>query len=190
MIIGLTGGIGSGKTTVSDTLRQLGCIVLDADAIYKELTEEGKPLVAELVKEFGDVLTDGKLDRKKLSKVALGNPRLNEITHKAISKEIEARIKEAGESDVYLDMPLLFEAGYDAKVDKIWLVTAPLEERIKRVVIRDSIEKEEILKRISLQISEEEKMKKADVVIVNDASLEELIKKVKELVNGSEKDHK
>lgn len=191
MIIGLTGGIGSGKSTVSDTLRKHGCVVLDADAIYKELTEKGMPLLLELQKEFGDILTsDGELDRKKLSKVALGNPRLNEITHKAIKEEIEKRVKESNAKDVYLDIPLLFESGNEKNVDKIWTVVAPLEDRIKRVVERDGLDKEEILKRISLQVSDEEKIKKSDLVISNDGSLEELIKKVEELVNGSEKDHK
>lgn len=184
MIIGLTGGIGSGKSTVSNELKNAGCIVIDADAIYKDLTKPGMPLVKRLADEFGDVITDGELDRKKLSQKALGSKKLNEITHKAISEEIERQIAEHFNQDVFLDLPLLFETGYDKRCDEIWTVTAPESVRLKRVAERDGISFEEIKRRISLQMSDEEKIAKSDVVIVNDGSLEDLIDKVKGLLNG------
>ncbi len=185
MIIGLTGGIGSGKTTVSDELKKAGCFVIDADAIYKELTQPGMPLVKKLEEEFGDVTTSGALDRAKLSAKALGNPRLNDITHKAISDEIKKLMDTNKDKDIYLDLPLLFESGYDKICDKIWVVTAPENERIDRVAARDRLSIEEIKKRISLQMSDEEKIAKSDVVIKNNGSLEDLIDKVKGLLNGN-----
>lgn len=185
MIIGLTGGIGSGKTTVSDELKKAGCIVIDADAIYKDLTKPGMPLVQMLEKEFGDVTNAGVLDRKKLSEKALGNPKLNEITHKAIGDEILNQMAKHIGEDVYLDIPLLFESGYDKYCDEIWTVTAPLDVRVKRVALRDGLCESEIKRRIALQMSDEDKIAKSNVVIVNDGSLEDLIDKVKGLLNGN-----
>lgn len=184
MIIGLTGGIGSGKSTVSNVLKQSGCIVIDADAIYHDLTKPGMPLVLKLEEEFGDVTVNGVLDRKKLSAKALGNSRLNEITHEAISKEIENQIACNLDKLIFLDIPLLFESGYDKRCDEVWTVTAPESTRLARVAERDGIPEAEIKKRISLQMSDEEKIAKSDVVIVNDGSIEDLIDKVKGLLNG------
>ena len=184
MIIGLTGGIGSGKSTVSDYLKKSGYFVVDADAIYHDLTKPGKPLVNKLEEEFGDITVNGVLDRKKLSAKALGNPKLNEITHEAISKEIENQINCNLDKDIFLDIPLLFESGYDKSCDVIWTVTAPESVRLTRVAERDGISFEEIKKRISLQMSDEEKISKSDIVIVNDGSIEDLIDKVKGLLNG------
>ncbi len=184
MIIGLTGGIGSGKSTVSKILKEENYVVIDADLIYKDLTKPGMPLLRELANEFGDVITDGELDRAKLSKIALGNPRLNEITHKAISEEIEKQIANNAGKDIILDIPLLFESGYDKRCDEIWVVTASEDIRLKRILQRDGMPYDEVKKRIELQLSEEEKIKKADVVILNEGSIEDLVKKVKVLLNG------
>lgn len=185
MIIGLTGGIGSGKSTVSSILRDAGCTVIDADAIYGELTKPGMPLVRELADAFGDVLNDdGSLNRAKLSLKALGNPLLEEITHSAISKEMFKRIDAAKTKDVFCDVPLLFESGFDKTCDKVWMVTAPEELRIKRVMARDGISEDEIKRRINLQMSDEDKAAKSDVVITNDCSLEQLETIVKDLING------
>ncbi|MDO5441832.1 MAG: dephospho-CoA kinase [Bacillota bacterium] len=186
MIIGITGGIGTGKSTVSSVLRDCGCTVIDADAIYKELVMPGMPLLQELTDAFGeDILyDDGSLNTVKLSQKALGTPLLNEITHSAISKEIFKRIDEAKTKDVYLDIPLLFEAGFDKHCDVIWMVTAKLETRIKRVMSRDGISEEEILRRINLQMSDEERAAKSDIIINNDCSREQLVPIVKDLING------
>ena len=188
MIYGLTGGIGSGKSTVAAELRKAGCEILDADAIYKELTEPGKPLVLELEEAFGRDIADKKhaLNRRVLSERAFSSRKntklLNRITHRAVNKEMDRRIAESKAENIFLDVPLLFESGGDRRCSEVWLVTAPVEVRIKRVIKRDGITREEAEKRIANQMSDEEKIKLADVVIENGGGKRELKLKLKELI--------
>lgn len=184
MIIGLTGGIGTGKSAASKELKAHGYEIIDADEIYAELTKPGMPLVKELADAFGDVLTeDGELDRVKLSNIALGNPLLNTITHKAISAEIEKRLEEYKGKNVVLDLPLLFESGYDKRCDEVWSIISTEEDRIKRILERGT-NVEEIKRRMKLQVSDEERIKKSDVVIENYGTREEFIEKIRGLING------
>ncbi|MBR5926388.1 MAG: dephospho-CoA kinase [Firmicutes bacterium] len=188
MIYGLTGGMGSGKSTVAEELKKAGCDVFDADAIYKELTLPGKPLVLELEEAFGRDISDSKhvLNRRVLSEKAFASKKnlklLNKITHRAVNKEMNRLISESKADIIFLDVPLLFESGGDKRCAEVWLVTAPMETRIKRVTKRDGITREEAEKRIAAQMSDEEKIKLADVVIENDKGKRELKLKLKKLI--------
>ena len=188
MIIGITGGMGSGKSTLANVLKEKGFSVFDADAIYKELTGPGEALVLKLEELFGRDVSDENhsLNRARLSEAAFSSEEnirlLNETTHKAVKDEIERRVSESGSDLIALDIPLLFESGSDAGCDEVWLVVAPLKERLQRIVMRDGISEDEALKRISHQMSDEDKIKLSDVVIYNDSTYEELVNKIDEIV--------
>ena len=193
MIIGLTGGIGSGKSTVSEILRNKGYIVLDADVIGRKVTAKDEPLLRLLVKEFGIeiIQDDGTLDRKMLADLAFGDKRktnrLNELVQTAIlcrSVEEFHKISLSGQDKpMFFEVPLLFEAGWDKYMSQIWLVTAPEDVRIERVEIRDGMSEEEIRTRIRLQMSEEEKMERADVIIENDGGMAKLMAQVEKAIS-------
>lgn len=184
MLYGLTGGIGSGKSTVAAILREKGYTVLDADEIGRQVTAKGEPLLRLLVQEFGIsiIKEDGTLDRRLLANIAFGDKektnRLNELVQTAIlvraAEVAHKRGIKKNETIQFFDVPLLFEAGWAQYFQEIWLVTAPEEVRIERVMDRDGLTEEEIKARIALQMSDEEKAEKADVVIVNDEGMAKL----------------
>ena len=192
MIYGLTGGIGSGKTTVAAILRDKGYIVLDADEIGREVTGKDEPLLRLLVKDFGiDIINeDGTLDRKALAAKSFGDKRkmnrLNELVQTAILCRAVEKFHKLSLSDynkvMFFDVPLLFEAGWDRYMQQIWLVTAPEDVRIQRVEIRDGLTEEEIRERIRYQMSEEEKMERADVIIQNDEGMAKLMAQVEKAI--------
>ena len=183
MIYGLTGGIGSGKTTVAAILRDKGYIVLDADEIGREVTGKDEPLLRLLVRDFGiEIINeDGTLDRKALAAKAFGDKRkmnrLNELVQTAILCRAVEKFHKLSLSDynkvMFFDVPLLFEAGWDRYMQQIWLVTAPEDVRIQRVEIRE---------RIRYQMSEEEKMERADVIIQNDEGMAKLMAQVEKAI--------
>ena len=192
MIYGLTGGIGSGKTTVAAILREKGYTVLDADEIGREVTQKGEPLLRMLVKDFGiDIIKeDGSLDRKLLASKAFGDKhllnRMNDLIQTAILCRAVEKFHKLSLSDynkvMFFDVPLLFEAGWDRYMKQIWLVTAPEDIRIQRVEIRDGLTEEEIRERIRYQMSEEEKMERADVIIHNDEGMAKLMAQVEKAI--------
>ena len=192
MIYGLTGGIGSGKTTVAAILRDKGYTVLDADEIGREVTAKDEPLLRLLVKDFGiDIIReDGELDRKLLAEKAFPDKkkmnRLNELVQTAILCRAVEKFHKLSLSDynkvMFFDVPLLFEAGWDRYMQQIWLVTAPEDVRIQRVEIRDGLTEEEIRERIRYQMSEEEKMERADVIIQNDEGMAKLMAQVEKAI--------
>jgi dephospho-CoA kinase len=192
MIYGLTGGIGSGKTTVAAILRDKGYTVLDADEIGREVTAKDEPLLRLLVKDFGiDIIReDGELDRKLLAEKAFPDKkkmnRLNELVQTAILCRAVEKFHKLSLSDynkvMFFDVPLLFEAGWDRYMQQIWLVTAPEDVRIQRVEIRDGLTEEEIRERIRHQMSEEEKMERADVIIHNDEGMAKLMAQVEKAI--------
>jgi dephospho-CoA kinase len=187
-IIGLTGGIGSGKSTVSEILKNMGYIVIDADDISREVCKIGSPLLRLLVKEFGiDIICDnGTLDRKKLADIAFasrqGTRRLNELVQTAIlvnALEKLNRMRLAGDVKIcFFDVPMLFEAGWHRYTDEVWLITAPEKTRLSRVVNRDKSRREAVLVRMRLQMSDEEKAALSDVVLDNSGTEEDLRKQV------------
>ena len=183
MIIGLTGGIASGKSTVSKYLAEKGFKVYDADKIAKDISEK-KLVQEEIILNFGDkILTeDGKVDRKKLKEIVFADKdklkKLNAIIHpKVINFYRELKEKNIDETIIF-DVPLLFESGIDKFCDKILVVISDYDIQLSRIIERDNIDKELASKIIKSQISNEERIKKADIVIENNTSLEELYEKI------------
>jgi dephospho-CoA kinase len=176
-MVGLTGGIGSGKSTVAGMLAQRGAIVVDADAIAREVVEPGTPTLAKLVERFGaDILTpDGALDRAALAAKAFVDDEtrkeLEAITHPAIGEEFLRRIAEAPEGSIVLhDVPLLVESKRGIEYAAVIVVEAPLEVRLDRLEGR-GVPRDDAQRRISLQAGDEERRKVATWVVDNTGDL-------------------
>lgn len=173
MVIGITGGIGSGKSTVTQYLISKKYKVIDADKISHEVTRGQTDTVKELAKAFGICILkeDGTLNRKKLAEIAFADPKKKDLLQKIVTdrvvKQIKEDVKTSTEKIIFLDVPLLFETGLDSITDKIWLVSADENVRIKRVMERDGITEEQVKDRMNCQMPEKEKMKRAHVVIDN-----------------------
>ncbi len=189
-VIGLTGGIGSGKSTVSQFLAELDAVILNADAVGPEAFKPDTEIWHKVVAAFGQqILTPtGNIDRKKLGEIVFGNPeslsRLNQIMHPRMYDMVKAQLEEyrqQGTRVVVLEAPLLLEAGWTPLVDEIWVTTAPKATVLKRLKERSGMSQTESLTRIRSQLSPGERVKHADVVINTDCSLDELKVKVKEL---------
>lgn len=187
IVIGLTGNIGTGKSTVRTILEELGAITIDADKLGHELLYESKTIYDELIKEFGKNILDkdNKIDRKKLSDVAFSSKdaqsRLNRIMHSTIDMEVRRRIEQyrnRGDEVVVLEAALLFEAKMNPPIDITWVTVAPRNVILNRLKARQEISEEEILARLEKQMPAEEKIKYADVVIDTNCSMEELREKV------------
>lgn len=183
-LIGITGGIGSGKSTVSSFLKDKGYIVIDADKIAKEVVEVNKPAYLKIVETFGnDILSQDKtINRKKLGKIIFTNEslrkKLNNITHPYIFEEIKCKVNELSSNNklVFIDIPLLFEEieeinKHNLNFNEIWLVYVDKETQVQRVMNRDLISKEEALIRINSQMSLEDKKKKSNRIIDNRGDL-------------------
>jgi dephospho-CoA kinase len=180
LMVGLTGGIGSGKSTVAGMLAQRGAIVVDADAIAREVVEPGTPTLAKLVERFGvDILTsNGALDRAALAAKAFVDDEtrkeLEAITHPAIGEEFLRRIAEAPEGSIVVhDVPLLVESKRGIEYAAVIVVEAPLEVRLDRLEVR-GVPREDAQRRISLQASDEERRKVATWVVDNGGDLASL----------------
>jgi dephospho-CoA kinase len=191
LIVGLTGGAASGKTAVSDVLREEGAYIIDADQIARELVQPHGLAWNELVRTFGrEILQeDGSIDRKKLADRVFVDPNqrklLNQILHPLITGEMERRTREIGQKNpetiVVIDAPLLIEVGYHRRVDKLMVVTSTQAEQIERLKARDGINSEQALRILSSQMPVEEKVKLADFVIRNEGSLAETRERAKEI---------
>jgi dephospho-CoA kinase len=176
--IGLTGGIGSGKSTVAQVFETLGIPVYYADAAAKKLMHENRALKAEITKHFGEqVYKNGELDRPYLASLAFASPEktrlLNSLVHPYTITEAEAWMNDpfgTGQLPPYAikEAALIFESGSDKKLDYVIGVCAPDELRLKRAMLRDKISEEEVRKRMLRQMEEEEKMKRCDFIITND----------------------
>ena len=189
-VIGLAGGIGSGKSTVSQCLAELGAVILDADKIGHEAFKPNTEAWHEVVATFGkQILTpSGEVDRKKLGEIVFGNAeslsRLNQIMHPRMVDMIKAQIEEyrqQGIDVVALEAAVLIEANWTSLVDEVWVTVASEAMVLKRLKQQRGLEEERTLARIRSQLSAEERVKHADVVINNDGSPDELKAKVKEL---------
>ena len=180
VILGLTGGIASGKSTVSAMLKGLGAKVIDVDAIAREVVEAGTEGLSAVAAEFGSgiIHPDGALDRKRLGRLVFADEakrlRLNGLLHPlmkaSVNERIAAYIKE-GAKVIVIDAAVLIEAGLSDSVDCVWLVACREERRAKRIVERDSLPLTQAYERIRSQLSDEERGKYADTVIVNEDSL-------------------
>jgi dephospho-CoA kinase len=189
-VIGLTGGIGSGKSTVSQFLAELGAVIIDADKIGHEAYQPNTDTWWELIKAFGKQIlaADNTIDRKKLGTIVFSNPesleKLNSIVHPKIFQITKKQIEKAhrrGVKVVILDAPVLFEANWGQLVDEVWVLAADEANVIRRATARTGLPEEQIRSRIRSQMPDEERVKRADVVIHNDGTLEDLRAKVKEL---------
>ena len=186
MIIGLTGGIASGKSTVSNYLAELGAIIIDADKIAHEIMEKGKTAYWQVIEAFGrEILAEnGEIDRSRLGKIVFNNLEkkkiLEEITHPQVIREMREKIEEyrAENKVIVLDVPLLFEAGLDSMVDETWVVYVDRETQLQRLMARDGLSYEEANKRIQAQMSLEKKRDLADFVINNKGNIEDLKRQV------------
>ncbi|EEL49043.1 dephospho-CoA kinase [Bacillus cereus] len=182
VVIGLTGGIASGKSTVSQMFRELSIPVIDADIIAREVVEQGKEAYKEIVEVFGkDVLqVNGELDRPKLGSIVFHNEekrlQLNKIVHPAVRKEMNAQkdmyIKE-GVQAIVLDIPLLFESKLTALVDRILVVAVSPRTQLERLMKRNGFTEEDAKARIDSQMSLAEKVTLANKVIHNDGTIAE-----------------
>lgn len=180
-IIGLTGGIGTGKSEAAKFLASLGAVHLDADAISHELTEPGGEALEPIRAEFGEDVfrEDGTLDRQALANITFSDPArkraLEAILHPRIQRDIMRGIDRAAEEGakvVILDVPLLFETGMDALCDETWVLSADLETQVARVMMRDRVEREQVEARIQNQMPAEEKEKLATQVIPTERPME------------------
>lgn len=195
-IIGITGGIASGKSTVSSYLRELGQIVIDADEVVHDLQKKGGALYQVLVGWLGTEIlqADGELDRKKLAALLFGsNERLAksaDLQNPIIRKELEKRRDRALQDNelVFLDIPLLYEQGYEDWCNQVWLIYVDRETQIQRLMARNQLTKEEAQLRISRQMPLEEKRNLADLVLKNTGDLETLKSQIKQLVIEMEQD--
>ena len=195
-VIGLTGGIGSGKSTVSRRLIEKGYQIFDADLISHQIVEPGMPALEQIRETFGEAFLDeeGRLRRKAMAAHITADPaeraRLNAIMHTAIVGAIEEGIKQArkdaaaaGEEEntiVFIDAPLLFEAGLDRLCDEVWLVTAPEEVRIRRVMERDGISEELVRGYMASQMPEEENRARSQRLLDNGGTREHLYEDLEE----------
>ena len=189
--MGLTGGLGSGKSTASKFFKSLGAFILDADNSAKNLIETNKEVKEELIKEFGtDIMNaNSSIDKKKLARVAFQDEdqqqRLNYVVHPHIHNAIDKSYKEILDQNNHklfiVDAALIYESGYDAHLDYVIVVTAQLKHRMERALNRNTLTREEILKRIDFQWPEEDKISLADFVIHNDGTESDLNNQIIEL---------
>jgi len=189
-VIGLTGGIGSGKSTVSKFLEELGAFIIDADKVGHEAFKPDTELWREVVAAFGRQILKpgGEIDRNKLAEMVFGNPellsRLNQIMHPRMYALVKAQLEEyrrQGVRVVVLEAPLLLEAGWTSLVDEVWVTVASESTVLRRLQEQIGLSKQQSLARIRSQLSSEERIKQADVVIDTDCSLDEVKTKVNEL---------
>lgn len=187
MTIGITGGIGSGKSEVTRYLRSLGEKVICADEVARQVVEPGQPGAEAVKSAFGEGFfnADGTLNRALLASHVFADKnltgKLNNILHPIIIKRI-FDIASESEGRIFLDVALLIQSGMYKSVDRVWLVTADLEIRIKRVLSRDKTDRQSVLRRIENQLTDSEMSSCSDDIIVNNDSLTELHKRIDELL--------
>lgn len=182
-IIGLTGGIASGKSTVTRTLLDLGAIIIDSDELAHNIMKPYKPAWKDIVKIFGtEILNhDETINRDRLGQIVFNDPdklrELNQITHWRIAERYKEDLrlirKEKPEAIVVMEIPLLYETHAERICDEVWVVWVDRETQMERLMKRDGISREDALKRIEAQMDLDEKARLADVVIDNRHSIEE-----------------
>jgi dephospho-CoA kinase len=195
-VVGLTGGIASGKSTFAEALRARGVPVVDADALARAAVAPGTPALGELARLFGPgvLAPDGSLDRKRMAALVFGDAearrRLEAVTHPAVRRamaEETARLAAAGHDLAFYDAPLLFEVGLDAVLDAVVVVWAPRDEQRARAVARGGLSPEEADARLAAQLPLDEKARRADFVVANDGAPEALDGKAERLLEDLRK---
>ncbi|TEB09547.1 dephospho-CoA kinase [Pelotomaculum propionicicum] len=192
IVIGLTGNIGSGKSTVARRLAELGAKIIDADKVARQVVMPGSPCLEEIAKEFGRGILNarGELDRKKMADVVFADSqarvRLNNIIHPWITREIRQEVSRhknhpelLGPAGVLVvDAPLLIETGLQHNVDEVWVVKVNLQEQLRRLAKRDGLAPQEVMNRLDAQLPQIEKLKYARRVIDNSGTPDQTIKQV------------
>lgn len=183
VVAGLTGGIGTGKSTVASFLESFGAVILDADRIAREVAEKGSPVCRSIREHFGSEVfhEDGTIDRERLGSIIFGDPEkkelLNSLVHPAVFEVMAKRLGElqarADDTVVICDVPLLIETGMHRDFSEVILAYVPEEIQIERLMSRDRISREEALKKVRSQMPIEEKKKYATIAIDNSGSIEE-----------------
>ncbi len=187
MLIGLTGGIASGKSTVAKVWEGLGGVHIDADVLAREVVIPGSEGFKKVVARFGTEVLDakGSLNRQVLGSIVFSNPAarvdLEEILHPLIQKLAQEKVSESGKANVFYTIPLLVETKSPLKFDKIVTVSAPEEVRIKRLIENRSLSLDQARERVAAQASDQQREAIADFVIDSDCSLAELEQKAKDL---------
>lgn len=190
MVIGLTGGIASGKSTVSAKLKELGATIIDVDILARSVVSKGEIAYNRIIQCFGEsiLLPNGEINRKRLGSIVFSDKKklalLNGITHPEIISRVKERIRElktAGNSVIVVDAAILIEMGLYKYVDSVWVVAADREIQIKRLIERDKFDYRDSEKRINSQFTDDVRKKYADIVIDNNESIEALSKRIEEL---------
>lgn len=190
-VIGLTGGIASGKSTVTEYLKSRGIFVIDCDKESRALLMKGEECYDRIVEEFGNdiVAEDCQIDRKKLAEKVFGTEgnvkKLNAIVHPLVRKRAEELIEAyrvLGERWILLDAPLLLEARMNEICDEIWVIYIPEELQIQRAMARDNSTREQVIARMKKQMPSDEKLTYADRIILNDGTQQDLYNKIDEMI--------
>ena len=194
LVIGLTGGIGTGKSEVSRILRECGAAIIDADLVgHEAYRRPHSPVWREIVAVFGGSVLEpsGEIDRKRLGGVIFNDPearaKLNSIMHPRMAEMVKEKIdllRQQGEEVVVLEAAVLVEAGWDSLVDEIWVAYSPETEVVERLHRRNNLSEEEARSRIRSQLPHEERAKHAHVMVRNFGSMDELLEEVKSLWAG------
>lgn len=196
MVIGITGGIGTGKSTAAEYLISKGFVTIDADQIGRDLTADGQPLLAEIEEMFGCVSHDGTignglvLDRKAMADLVFRDSEVkeqfDELIHREIIAVIDEKIRELKQTDargILLDAPLLFEANINDRCHVVILITADMDERIDRVSERDDADEDDIRDRINSQMSDEDKAEYSDFVVDNSGEPEDMYRQLDDIID-------
>lgn len=186
--LGVTGGLGAGKSTACQRFKENGAVIFDADSIAKEILQTNQAIQDRIVEEFGaDIIKDGQVDTQKLASQAFSNEEnqsiLNNIVHPYVIEAFEKRRDELEKKIglLVVDAPLIFESGFDSHLDHTLLIFASMKMRIARALRRGNLTREEILRRMDLQMPEEDKRDLASFVIENNGSIEELNQEIDKL---------
>lgn len=179
-VLGITGNIASGKSTVVGILKELGARHIDADLVYRDLVAPGKPLLRALLAHFGAgiIAADGSLDRQALGAIVFSDParlaELDQLTHPAVIAETDRRVEEIADGVVIIDAVKLIESGHAEACDEVWVVTAPEDLQVARLMTRNQLTEAEARRRVAAQPPLAPKIARADRVIDNSGSLEDL----------------
>jgi dephospho-CoA kinase len=190
LVIGLTGGIGTGKSEVARLLERLGAVVISADQVGHQAYTPRSEIWQEVVNQFGQGILQpsGEIDRKKLGGIVFADParleQLNRIMHPRMARMVAERIqqlRQAGASVVVVEAALLFEAGWDSLVDEVWVTDSPEELVVRRLRARNGLDEAEVLKRVRAQMSRPERLARSNAVVDNSADMAALERNVRAL---------
>ena len=187
LIIGLTGGIGSGKSVASDKFKSLGIVVVDADVASRTVVETGKPALKEIQDHFGSgiITAEGKLDRNKLREIIATDSKerkwLESVLHPKIGEQITKEISESTSIYTLFVAPLLLETNSQEMCSRVVVVDVPKDVQIQRTAKRDKVSSNQVEQMVAAQMKREKRLEKADDVLLNNGTIEDLEKQVEEL---------